>query len=154
MKVHRILLAEDSDNDAELTLAAMAEHGMANHIDRVRDGVEALQYLRCEGPWSERSQSDPVVVLLDLKMPRLGGLETLAEIRGDAVLRRTPVVILTSSREESDLIKSYDLGVNAYVVKPVGFEEFSKAVHDIGCFWVLINEMPPLGSRESKAGEG
>lgn len=138
-----ILLAEDDPNDAELTLEAMAEHNLANRVTVVHDGVEALEYLRCEGAFSERTDGDPAVVLLDIKMPRMGGLEVLREIRSDPALKRLPVVILTSSREERDIVTSYDLGVNAYVVKPVAFDDFIDAVRQLGVFWALINERPP-----------
>jgi CheY-like chemotaxis protein len=137
------LLAEDDPNDVELTLEAMAEHNLANRVVVVHDGVEALAYLRREGAFSEREPGDPAVVLLDIKMPRMGGLEVLREIRADPALKRLPVVILTSSREERDIVTSYDLGVNAYVVKPVAFDSFINAVKQLGVFWALINERPP-----------
>jgi CheY-like chemotaxis protein len=139
-----ILLAEDNPNDVELTLEALAEHNLANRVTVAHDGVEALEYLRCEGAFSGRPPGAPAVLLLDIKMPRMDGLEVLREIRGDPELRRQPVVILTSSREEQDIITSYDLGVNAYVVKPVDFQSFIEAVEHLGVFWALINERPPL----------
>jgi CheY-like chemotaxis protein len=138
-----ILLAEDNPNDVELTLEALASHNLANRVTVARDGVEALEYLRGEGAFAGRPQGLPAVVLLDIKMPRKDGLEVLREIRGDPVLSRLPVVILTSSREEQDIITSYDLGVNAYVVKPVDFQSFIAAVEHLGVFWALINERPP-----------
>jgi CheY-like chemotaxis protein len=138
-----ILLAEDSPNDVELTLRALAEHNLANRVTVVRDGVEALDYLRRQGAYADRRPGNPAVLLLDIKMPRLDGLSVLREVRGDAALKRLPVVILTSSREESDLITSYDLGANAYVVKPVDFPSFIDAVKEVGVFWALINEQPP-----------
>jgi CheY-like chemotaxis protein len=144
-EVPAILIAEDNPNDVELTIEALSQHNLANRVTVAHDGVEALQYLRREGDFSEREPGDPAVVLLDIKMPRKDGLEVLREIRGDPALRRIPVVILTSSREEQDLITSYDLGVNAYVVKPVDFPSFIDAVKELGVFWALINERPPSG---------
>jgi CheY-like chemotaxis protein len=137
-----ILLAEDNPNDVELTLEALSQHNLANRVTVVGDGVEAMAYLRCEGDFAGRVPCAPAVVLLDIKMPRKDGLEVLREIRSDPGLRRTPVVILTSSREEQDVLTSYDLGVNAYVVKPVAFHEFMQAVESLGVFWALINERP------------
>jgi len=139
-----ILLAEDNPDDVELTLEALSQHNLANRVTIARDGVEALEYLRCEGSFSDRAPCHPAVVLLDIKMPRKDGLEVLREIRGDPALRMLPVVILTSSREEQDIITSYDLGVNAYVVKPVEFDAFIEAVEQLGVFWALINERPPV----------
>lgn len=139
-----ILLAEDNPNDVELTLEALAQHNLANRVTVAHDGVEALEYLRREGVFAGREPRAPAVVLLDIKMPRKDGLEVLREIRSDPELRRLPVVILTSSREEQDIITSYDLGVNAYVVKPVDFQAFIAAVEHLGVFWALINERPPL----------
>jgi len=143
--VPAILLAEDNPNDVELTIEALERHRLANRVTVAHDGVEAMEYLRREGAFSNREPGDPAVVLLDIKMPRKDGLEVLREIRGDPALRRQPVVILTSSREEQDLITSYDLGVNAYVVKPVDFSSFIDAVKELGVFWALINERPPNG---------
>jgi CheY-like chemotaxis protein len=140
-----ILLAEDNPNDVELTIEALGQHHLANRVTVAHDGVEALEYLRREGAFSEREPGDPAVVLLDIKMPRKDGLEVLREIRGDPALKRQPVVILTSSREEQDLITSYDLGANAYVVKPVDFPSFIEAVKELGIFWAVINERPPNG---------
>jgi CheY-like chemotaxis protein len=137
-----ILLAEDNPNDAELTLEALAKHNLANRVTVVKDGVEAMEYLHRSGSYADRAPGLPAVVLLDIKMPRKDGLEVLREIRSDPGLRRTPVVILTSSREEQDVLTSYDLGVNAYVVKPVGFQNFMEAVESLGVFWALINERP------------
>jgi CheY-like chemotaxis protein len=143
--VPAILIAEDNPNDVELTLEALSQHHLANRVTVAHDGVEAMEYLRREGAFSDREPGDPAVVLLDIKMPRKDGLEVLREIRGDPALKRLPVVILTSSREEQDLITSYDLGVNAYVVKPVDFPSFIEAVKELGVFWALINERPPNG---------
>jgi len=143
--VPAILLAEDNPNDVELTIEALDRHHLANRVTVAHDGVEAMEYLRREGAFSEREPGDPAVVLLDIKMPRKDGLEVLREIRGDSALRGLPVVILTSSREEQDLITSYNLGVNAYVVKPVDFRSFIEAVEHLGVFWALINERLPNG---------
>ena len=145
INVPGILLAEDNPNDVELTIEALDQHNLANGVTVAHDGVEAMQYLRCEGAFKDREPGDPAVVLLDIKMPRKDGLEVLREIRSDAALKKVPVVILTSSREEQDLITSYDLGVNAYVVKPVDFPHFIDAVKQLGVFWAVINERPPNG---------
>ena len=142
-ELRRILLAEDSPNDVELTLAALAEHHIANQVDVVRDGAEALDYLHARGAYSGRRSGNPVVLLLDLKMPKVTGLQVLEEIKSDPALRTIPVVMLTSSREEADLITSYRLGVNAYVVKPVEFGDFMGAVRQLGGFWALVYEPPP-----------
>lgn len=143
MKTGRILLAEDSAQDAELTLNALAEHNITNSVDLARDGAEALDYLYKRGNFAGRQGGNPVLVLLDLKMPRMDGLEVLRTVKADPQLRTIPVVILTSSREEQDVVRSYELGVNAYVVKPVEFDQFMRAVRDLGLFWLLINETPP-----------
>jgi len=139
----RILLAEDDGRDAELTLAALAEINIANKIDVVRDGKEALDYLYKRASYKSRTSGNPVVVLLDLKMPKVDGLEVLKHIKEDEKLRSIPVVILTSSKMESDLVASYELGVNAYVVKPVEFENFMTAIKELGSFWAILNETPP-----------
>lgn len=138
-----ILLAEDNPHDIELTLAALAEHHLANRVVVVNDGVQALDFLHRRGAFAGREPGNPLVVLLDLKMPKVDGLEVLRVIKGTPQLRTVPVVILTSSREEADLVRSYELGTNAYVVKPVGFEEFASAVKQLGLFWAVINEQPP-----------
>jgi CheY-like chemotaxis protein len=127
----------------ELTLAALERCQLANAVVVVRDGAEALDYLRSEGQFKRRNAGSPAVVLLDLKLPKIDGLEVLERIKSDSLLRQTPVVMLTSSREESDLVKSYSLGVNAFVVKPVGFEQFFEAIRDLGMFWAVLNEPPP-----------
>ncbi|HEV7500641.1 MAG TPA: response regulator, partial [Vicinamibacteria bacterium] len=139
----RILYAEDSEADVELTLAALAEHNLANEVVAVSDGAEALDYLYRRGPFADREPGNPAVVLLDLKMPRVDGLEVLRKVKADPDLRAIPVVIMTSSREERDMVESYRLGVNAYVVKPVNFEQFAAAVREVGMFWAVINEPPP-----------
>jgi CheY-like chemotaxis protein len=140
-----ILLAEDNPKDVELTLEALAEHNLANHVIVVRDGVEAMEYLRYAGKYKNRKEGNPAVLLLDIKMPRLDGIEVLKAIRGDPALKMLSVVMLTSSREEPDLKKCYELGVNAYVVKPVDFRDFIEAVKQVGIFWAVINELPPEG---------
>ena len=140
-----ILLAEDNPRDVELALEALSEYSLANRVVVVKDGVEALDYLRCEGRYKQRSPGSPAVILLDIKMPRMDGLEVLQAVRTDPVLEMIPVVMLTSSREEQDLVRSYKLGINAYVVKPVKFSEFIEAVKHIGVFWAILNELPPDG---------
>lgn len=141
-KIKKILLAEDDPKDVELILEAMADNNLANQVVVVNDGVEALNYLRCEGKFAERKPENPAVVLLDIKMPRMDGIEALRNIRSDAKLKTIPVIMLTSSREEKDLTQSYNLGVNAYVLKPVGFQQFIDAVKQIGGFWAVLNELP------------
>lgn len=136
-------MAEDSQKDVELTLAALEEHNLMNKVDVVPDGAEALDYLYCRGKYRDRAPEPPVVVLLDLKMPKVDGLEVLRTIKQDPQLRALPVVMLTSSREERDLVESYKVGVNAYVVKPVEFQRFVHAIKDLGAFWAVINEPPP-----------
>ena len=138
-----ILLADDNPKDVELTLEAMAENNLANQVMVVKDGVELLEYLRYEGNFRNRKPGNPAFILLDIKMPRMDGIEALRIIRGDPKLKIIPVVILSSSREEQDLINSYNLGVNAYVVKPVNFHDFMEAVKQIGVFWAVLNELPP-----------
>ncbi|MBI3622056.1 MAG: response regulator [Nitrospirae bacterium] len=138
-----ILLAEDNTEDVELTLAALSEYNLANKVVVARDGAEALDYLYCQDKFKTRPAGNPAVILLDLKMPKVNGLEVLRKIRADDKLKMIPVVMLTSSREEPDLVQSYTLGVNAYVVKPVNFKEFVGAVKQLGVFWALLNEPPP-----------
>ena len=142
VELKRILLVEDSPNDAELTVAALRDGGIANPVDVARDGAEALDYLHRRGPQAGRAPGNPALVLLDLKLPKVSGIEVLEGIKADSTLRTTPVVVLTSSREERDIVGSYDLGVNAYVVKPVGFADFTRAVRDLGLFWAVLNEVP------------
>ncbi|KAF1705304.1 response regulator [Pseudoxanthomonas kaohsiungensis] len=142
--IRTILLAEDSLADAEMAVDALREANLANPIVHVEDGVEAMEYLHRKGRFADRSDEDPAVLLLDIKMPRMDGLEVLQRIRADERLRRMPVVILSSSREESDLVRSWNLGVNAYVVKPVDIDQFFAAVKTLGKFWAVINE-PPVG---------
>lgn len=138
-----ILLAEDNPNDVELVLSAFEGSRLANHVVVARDGEEALDYLHARGAFVAPTRPQPAVVLLDLKMPRIDGSEVLRQIRADPHLRTTPVVILTSSKEESDLVRGYQLGANAYVVKPVDFKAFIAAVTELGFFWALLNEPPP-----------
>lgn len=139
----RILLAEDNSHDVELTLAALEEYNLANEVVVARDGAEALDYLYMRGKFAGHANGLPVVILLDLKMPKLDGLEVLRQLRSDSALKAIPVVMITSSREEQDLIRSYELGVNAYVVKPVDFQKFVESIKQIGFFWAIINEPPP-----------
>ena len=142
-EIKSILLAEDDPNDVELTLAALAKHNLANKVEVVRDGAEALDYLFRRGKFATRPDGNPVVVLLDLKMPKVNGLEVLHKIKTDEKLKTVPVVALTSSRESPDVKRCYDYGVNAYVVKPLGFPDFINAVKQLGIFWVVLNQ-PPL----------
>ena len=142
-ELKRILLAEDNEKDVELTLAAMEEHHLANEVVVVSDGAEALDYLYRRGKFAARQNGQPAVVLLDLKMPKVDGLEVLRMIKSSPELKSLPVVMLTSSKEEQDLVTSYRLGVNAYVVKPVEFKAFISAVKELGIFWALVNEAPP-----------
>ncbi len=138
-----ILLVEDNPKDLELTLAALAKCQLANEIVIARDGVEALDYVYSRGAHAEREAGDPAVILLDLKLPKVDGLEVLARVKQDPGRRQIPVVMLTSSREERDLVTSYELGVNAFVVKPVDFSAFFDAIQDLGMFWAILNEPPP-----------
>jgi CheY-like chemotaxis protein len=140
-----ILLVEDNPKDIELTLAALEQGQLANDVVIARDGAEALDFLYRQGSYAGRATLDPAVVLLDLKLPKKDGLEVLAAVKSNPDLRHTPIVMLTSSREESDLVRSYELGVNAFVVKPVGFREFFEAIQDLGVFWAVLNEPPPRG---------
>jgi CheY-like chemotaxis protein len=139
----RILMVEDDPNDVELTLTALGEYNLANEVVVTRDGAEALDYLYCRGNHAGRATRNPAVLLLDLKLPKVDGLQVLQQIKSDEKLRMIPVVVLTSSREERDMVESYRLGVNAYVVKPVDFHEFVNAIKELGVFWAVINEPPP-----------
>jgi two-component system response regulator len=141
-----ILLAEDSDSDAELTLRALRKGNLVNKVLRVRDGVEALEYMFREGGFVNRPGSNPKLVLLDMKMPRLGGLDVLRRLRADERTRFIPVVVLTSSAEDRDVIESYHLGVNSYLVKPVNFAEFTQVVAHVGLYWAVLNRMPALNA--------
>ena len=139
----RILLVEDDLKDVELTLAALDEYNLANEVVVMHDGEQALDYLYYRGNFGERTRENPAVLLLDLKLPKVDGFEVLKQIKSDENLKMIPVVVLTSSREEKDMIASYQLGVNAYVVKPVDFHEFVNSVKELGVFWAIINEPPP-----------
>src|SRR3990172_5156100 len=143
VKLKRILLVEDSPNDVELTLEALYEHNLANEVEVAKDGQEALDYLYHQGQFSGRSDGNPAVILLDLKLPKINGIEVLKQIRSDDRLKLIPVVVLTSSHEEQDRVESYKLGANAYVVKPVDFHAFIDALKSLGIFWAIINEPPP-----------
>jgi DNA-binding response OmpR family regulator len=142
-KLGRILLIEDDPKDVELTMVALEEYNLANELTVLGDGAEALDYLYCRGNFKDRTSENPAVLLLDLKLPKVDGLELLQQIKSDAKLKAIPVVVLTSSREERDMVTSYKLGVNAYVVKPVDFHEFVNAIKELGVFWAIINEPPP-----------
>src|ERR1700693_5335063 len=145
----RVLMVEDDPKDVELTLTALEDYNLVNEVVVVRDGQEALDYLYCKGQFSARPPNNPAVILLDLKLPKVDGLEVLKRIKSDERLKMIPVVVLTSSREERDMVASYKLGVNAYVVKPVDFHEFINAIKELGVFWAIINEPPP-GSVKKK----
>ena len=149
-----ILYVEDDERDVELTLGALEQHHLANGVTVVRDGEEALDYLYRRQSFRERATNDPVLVLLDLKMPKVDGFEVLRQIKADDRLKTIPVVVLTSSREEKDLIASYQLGVNAYVVKPVDFDQFVGAVKDLGLFWLLVNEPPAAARKDDDSSRG
>jgi len=151
MNLKHILLAEDDPRDAKLTLAALDEFNLANEVFVVHDGEAALDYLYCRGKFEKREGGNPVAILLDLKMPKVDGIEVLETVKNDHHLKSIPIVMLTSSREMPDLNKCYDLGVNAYVVKPVDFGEFAKAVKQLGIFWAAVNEPPPQTGKEGKS---
>jgi CheY-like chemotaxis protein len=139
----RILMVEDDPKDVELTLTALEEYNLANEVVVTRNGQEALDYLHRRGQYSNRSHENPAVILLDLKLPKVDGLEVLQQIKADERLKMVPVIVLTSSHQEKDVMRSYKLGVNAYVVKPVDFHEFVNAIKELGVFWAVINEPPP-----------
>jgi CheY-like chemotaxis protein len=145
----RILMVEDDPKDVELTLMALEEYHLANEVVVLGDGAEALDYLNCRGIFAGRTSENPAVLLLDLKLPKVDGLEVLQQIKSEEKLRMIPVVVLTSSREERDMVASYKLGVNAYVVKPVDFHEFVNAIKELGVFWAVINEPPPGSIRKN-----
>jgi DNA-binding response OmpR family regulator len=144
IEVRPILLVEDDRKDVELILAAFSECNISNEVIVVRDGAEALDYLYRQGAYAARAEGHPLVILLDLKLPKLNGIQVLQNLKADPVLKSVPVVMLTSSREESDVIRSYNLGTNAYVVKPVDFHEFSDAIKEIGLFWTVVNHPPRI----------
>jgi CheY-like chemotaxis protein len=143
MRIKRILLAEDNPNDLKLALHALKKSNVLNEVDVVSDGAEVLDYLYRRGKYEKREKVNPVVILLDLKMPKVDGIQVLREIKSNDELMMIPVVVLTSSREDRDIIESYKLGTNAYIVKPVDFQEFAQAVTILGQFWILLNEAPP-----------
>jgi two-component system response regulator len=140
-----ILLVEDNPNDAELSLYALKKYNIANRVHHARDGAEALEYLFRTGKYADRNEQPPRVIMLDLKLPKVDGLEVLRRIKADKSTRSIPVVVLTSSREERDVIESYNLGVNSYIVKPIDFEQFTEAVRSLGLYWLLLNEVPTFG---------
>lgn len=142
-ELKRILLVEDNINDIELTLLALKSCNLANEVVVIRDGADAVDYLYRRGAFATREEGNPAVVLLDLKMPRMDGKELLRIVKADPELKKIPIVMLTSSREDRDLIDTYNLGVNAYVVKPVDFQQFTAAVKEVGMFWAVLNELPP-----------
>lgn len=142
-ELKRILLVEDSRNDVELILTALSENSIANEVVVVRDGEEALDYLYRRGLFRLRMEGNPVVILLDLKLPKIDGVEVLAALKSDPVLRLIPVVVLSSSQEEPDLIRCYELGTNAYVVKPIDFGAFVEVIKHVGLFWAVVNQPPP-----------
>lgn len=147
-KLGRILMVEDDPKDVELSMTALEDYNLVNEVVVARDGEEALDYLFCRGKFQDRSSDNPAVILLDLKLPKVDGLEVLREIKSDANLKMIPVVVLTSSKEEKDMVRSYQLGVNAYVVKPVDFHEFVNAIKELGVFWAIINQPPPGSVRK------
>jgi DNA-binding response OmpR family regulator len=147
-RLGRILIVEDDPRDVELTLTALEDYNLANEVIVTGNGAEALDYLYCRGNFATRSGDNPAVILLDLKLPKIDGLEVLKQIKSDDKLKMVPVVVLTSSREEQDMVASYKLGVNAYVVKPVDFHEFVNAIRELGIFWAIINAPPPGSVRK------
>ncbi len=150
-RVVEILLVEDNPSDAELTLHAFKKSKLANQVQLVRDGAEALDFLFCRGPFSSRRfDSPPSLVLLDLKLPKVDGLQVLEQVKGDARTQAIPVIVLTSSREETDMVRSYKLGVNSYIQKPVSFAEFQDVVQQLGMYWLLLNNGPPVGAFVAK----
>src|SRR5215475_7531286 len=148
--IGRILLVEDDPKDVELTMTALGDYNLSNEVVVASDGEEALDYLYCRGRYQRRSGENPAVMLLDLKLPKVDGLEVLKAVKSDEALKFIPVVVLTSSREEQDMVASYKLGVNAYVVKPVDFHEFVNAIKELGVFWAIINEPPPGSVRKER----
>jgi CheY-like chemotaxis protein len=153
IQIKRILLVEDNAKDIELTLAALDEHNLANEVEVLHDGAEALDFFYRRGQFANRASGLPVVVLLDLKMPKVDGLEVLRQLKNDPEFKRVPVVMMTSSREEQDLVKSYALGANAYVVKPVDFRQFVDSVKQLGFFWAILNEPPPGCAAKTPGGD-
>ncbi len=153
-KSSEILLVEDNPSDAELTLHALRKNNLANRVNLVRDGEEALDFLFCRGVYADRqSEAPPNLVLLDLKLPKVDGLEVLQEIKSDPRTRSIPIVVLTSSKEERDLVKSYKLGVNSYIQKPVSFADFQEVVRQLGMYWLLLNSKPPTAAFTTSEGK-
>jgi CheY-like chemotaxis protein len=150
IQLRKILLVEDNPNDIELTLEALSKQNLGNRVVTLNDGVEAMEYLLYENKYAHRERENPGVILLDIKMPRMDGIEVLQAIKKNNELKTIPVVMLTSSREEPDLKKCYDLGVNAYIVKPVDFKDFFDAVKHLGIFWAMLNELPPNGGSKDE----
>jgi CheY-like chemotaxis protein len=150
----KILVAEDDANDAELIITALEKYNIANEVIIVEDGAEALDYLHRRGDYEARAEGNPILVLLDIKMPKVDGLEVLREIRANERLKMIPTAMLTSSQQEGDLLVSYQLGVNAYIVKPVDFNDFAETVRELGVFWLMINEPPPGSVKGRSAGFG
>src|SRR5262249_24714746 len=148
--IGRILLVEDDPKDVELTMTALGEYNLSNEVVVATDGEEALDYLYYRGKFQRRSGENPAVLLLDLKLPKVDGLEVLKVVKSDDTLKFVPVVVLTSSREEKDMVASYQLGVNAYVVKPVDFHDFVNAIKELGVFWAIINEPPPGSAKKNR----
>jgi CheY-like chemotaxis protein len=146
MSPKRILLVDDSPRDTEMTLDALQQYHLANEVTTLRDGAEALDYMYRRGEYATRGPAEPAVILLDLKMPRVDGIEVLRQLKADPKFKIIPIVVMTSSREDQDLHKCYELGVNAYVVKPLDFHEFIEAIRTLGAFWAVLNESPPKGS--------
>ncbi len=153
-QLKRLLLVEDSPRDAELILDALDSNHLANEVVHVRDGAEAVEYLYRRGAFATRLEGHPALILLDLKLPKVDGLEVLRQIKGDPALKMIPVVMMTSSREEQDLLTSYQLGANAYVVKPMKFQDFVAAVKQVGVFWAVVNELPPRSAVADVPGSG
>ena len=152
---NEILLVEDSPEDAELAIHALRQENLANIIFVARDGEEALDFVFCRGPFAQRSfDCPPKLILLDLKLPKVDGIEVLTQIKNDRRTRTIPVVIMTSSREERDLVRSYDLGVNSYIQKPVDFEQFRQKVKTAGLYWMVINQCPTINEAEKSSGQG
>ncbi len=148
IRLRTILLVDDNPQDIELTLEALATENLANSVHVIKDGLEAMEYLQYEGPYKNRERENPALILLDIKMPRMDGIEVLQAIKSDIRLKSIPVVMLTSSREDPDLLKCYEAGANAYVVKPVYFKDFTAAVKQLGVFWAVINELPNIGENK------
>ena len=144
-EIVEILLVEDNPSDMELTLHVLTRNKLANHIEVVRDGAEALEFIFCTGKYADRKmENGPKVILLDLKLPKVDGLEVLRRVKADPRTKRIPVVVLTSSREERDIVESYQLGVNSYITKPVDFDQFTEAVRHLGYYWLLLNQPPSV----------